>query len=54
MAPCRDLGISTAPRAQQLVLNDGDAKRNGERGGERDRVERPDGRGQAQARPVHR
>jgi small-conductance mechanosensitive channel len=48
---CGELGISMAPRAQQLVLSEGDA---GERAAN-DGVEvrRPDGRGKAQARFSH-
>jgi len=51
MQLCRELGISTAPRARQLVLSD-------PAGGERAAndahdVKRPDGRGQVQARPTH-
>jgi small-conductance mechanosensitive channel len=55
MALCRDLGISTAPRAQQLVLNEPaggeQAANDGE--AERETVKRPDGIGKAQARISH-
>jgi len=51
MALCRELGISTAPRAQQLVLADGGA---GDQAANDDLdVKRPDGRGKAQARFSH-
>jgi small-conductance mechanosensitive channel len=51
MQLCRELGISTAPRAQQLVLSD-------PAGGERaandaPEARRPDGLGKVQARPAH-
>jgi small-conductance mechanosensitive channel len=51
MQLCRDLGISTAPRAQQLVLNDpaGGGLAANDDGG----TVRPDGRGKAQVRPTH-
>jgi small-conductance mechanosensitive channel len=55
MRLCRDLGISTAPRAQQLVLNDG----SGAEPAANDAADapalakRPDGRGQPQARAKH-
>jgi hypothetical protein len=50
MALCRDLGISTAPRAQQLVLADGA----GDHAANDDAdVKRPDGRGKVQARFSH-
>jgi small-conductance mechanosensitive channel len=51
MALCRELGISTAPRPQQLVLNDaaGPERAANDAVG----VKRPDGRGAAQARPAH-
>jgi small-conductance mechanosensitive channel len=51
MALCRDLGISTAPRAQQMVVESA----GGEQAAANDSagVKRPDGRGQAQARPMH-
>jgi small-conductance mechanosensitive channel len=51
MQLCRELGISTAPRAQQLVLSDpagGEQAANDAAG-----VKRPDGRGKLQARPAH-
>jgi hypothetical protein len=54
MQLCRELGISTAPRAQQLVLSD---PAGGEQAAndapEAAGVKRPDGRGQVQARPAH-
>jgi small-conductance mechanosensitive channel len=54
MALCRDLGISTAPRPQQLVLAEPAAgERAANDGDERDQVKRPDGRGTPQARPMH-
>jgi small-conductance mechanosensitive channel len=59
MALCRDLGISTATRAQQLVLNEAAAgdqaanDRDAEDDSGRKAVKRPDGRGTAQARPIH-
>jgi small-conductance mechanosensitive channel len=51
MALCRDLGISTAPRAQQMVVESA----GGEQAAANDSAgaKRPDGRGQAQARPMH-
>jgi hypothetical protein len=47
MALCRELGISTAPRAQQLVLADGAGDQAANDGVD---LKRPDGRGKAQAR----
>ncbi|MFC5547016.1 mechanosensitive ion channel family protein [Massilia aerilata] len=51
MALCRDLGISTAPRPQQLVLNEapGPEKAANDAAG----IELADGRGAIQARPGH-
>jgi small-conductance mechanosensitive channel len=51
MQLCRELGVSMAPRAQQLVLSEAD---DGE-GAANDRIDarRPDGRGKAQARFSH-
>jgi small-conductance mechanosensitive channel len=46
MAMLRELGISTAPRAQELLLQ---GQASNDAGGTR----RPDGRGQAQVKPVH-
>jgi hypothetical protein len=47
MQLCRELGISTAPRAQQLVLSDpGGAER---AANDAPDVKRPDGRGMVQA-----
>jgi small-conductance mechanosensitive channel len=51
MQLCRDLGISTAPRAQQLVLSDAAAPE--QAANDAAAVKRPDGRGTPQARPVH-
>ncbi|MGJ7917285.1 mechanosensitive ion channel family protein [Massilia sp. LXY-6] len=51
MALCRDLGISTAPRAQQLVLSKAAGPE--QAANDSPAVKRPDGRGQAQARPIH-
>jgi small-conductance mechanosensitive channel len=51
MALCRDLGVSTAPRAQQLVLSE--AAGPDQAANDAPDARRPDGRGQAQARPVH-
>jgi small-conductance mechanosensitive channel len=53
MQLCRELGISTAPRAQQLVLSDpGGAERAANDAPEALEVKRPDGRGKAQVRPA--
>jgi small-conductance mechanosensitive channel len=51
MQLCRELGISTAPRAQQLILNDGA----GPEQAANDAAERkrPDGRGRPQAQSGH-
>jgi small-conductance mechanosensitive channel len=46
MSMLRELGISTAPRAQELLLQ---GQASNDAGGTR----RPDGRGQAQVKPVH-
>jgi small-conductance mechanosensitive channel len=48
---CGELGISMAPRAQQLVLSEGDAGERAANDGVE--VKRPDGRGKAQARFSH-
>jgi small-conductance mechanosensitive channel len=54
MALCRELGISTAPRAQQLVLADGDAGDAVDQAANDDAgIKRPGGRGKAQARFSH-
>jgi small-conductance mechanosensitive channel len=55
MALCRELGISTAPRAQQLVLADGaDADADAEQVANDDTgAKRPDGRGKVQVRFSH-
>ena len=45
----RELGISTAPRAQELRLQEAPANAANDEGAAR----RPDGRGQAQVRPAH-
>jgi small-conductance mechanosensitive channel len=50
MQLCRELGISTAPRAQQLVL--GEAAGPEQAANDGSDVKRPDGRGQPQARPL--
>jgi small-conductance mechanosensitive channel len=50
MALCRELGISTAPRAQQLVLADGAGDQAANDGVD---LKRPDGRGKAQARALN-
>jgi small-conductance mechanosensitive channel len=53
MQLCRELGISTAPRAQQLVLSDpGGAERAANDAPDALEVKRPDGRGKAQVRPA--
>jgi small-conductance mechanosensitive channel len=46
MAMLRELGISTAPRAQELLVQ-------GRASNDSDGARHPDGRGQAQARPTH-
>jgi small-conductance mechanosensitive channel len=46
MAMLRELGISTAPRAQELLLH-------GQASNDAQAARRPDGRGQSQARPMH-
>jgi small-conductance mechanosensitive channel len=53
LAMLRDLGISTAPRAQQMLLQEpaGNAANDGDRIKD-DGARRPDGRGQLQTRPV--
>jgi len=51
MQLCRELGISTAPRAQQLILNDGSGPE--QAANDAGDVKRPDGRGTPQARPMH-
>jgi small-conductance mechanosensitive channel len=61
MQLCRELGISTAPRAQQLVLSDpapgdpaaGDPAAGDPAANDAPDAKRPDGRGKAQARPFH-
>jgi small-conductance mechanosensitive channel len=50
MQLCRELGISTAPRAQMLVL--GEAAGPEQDANDGSDVKRPDGRGQPQARPL--
>jgi small-conductance mechanosensitive channel len=50
MQLCRELGISTAPRAQQLVLSEAAGPEQAANDGSD--VKRPDGRGQPQARPL--
>jgi small-conductance mechanosensitive channel len=49
MQLCRELGISTAPRAQQLVLSEAAGPEHAANDGTG--AQRPDGRGTAQARP---
>jgi small-conductance mechanosensitive channel len=51
MALCRDLGVSTAPRAQQMVLSE--AAPAEQAANDALDARRPDGRGKAQARPSH-
>lgn len=46
----RDLGISTAPRAQQLILNEGSGAE--QAANDALDLKRPDGRGKPQARPM--
>jgi small-conductance mechanosensitive channel len=53
MQMCRDLGISTAPRAQQLVLSDASAEQAANDAPDAQAAKRPDGRGTAQARFSH-
>jgi small-conductance mechanosensitive channel len=53
MQMCRDLGISTAPRAQQLVLSDAAAEEAANDAPDATVAKRPDGRGTAQARFSH-
>lgn len=48
MAMCRELGVSTAPRAQQLVLSEAPAAE--QAANDAPDAKRPDGRGKAQAR----
>jgi hypothetical protein len=50
MQLCRELGISTAPRAQQLVMSEAAGPEQAANDGSD--VKRPDGRGQPQARPL--
>jgi len=51
MQLCRELGISTAPRAQQLILNDGSGP--DKAANDAGEVKRPDGRNTPQARPMY-
>ena len=46
----RELGVSTAPRAQQLILNEGGGAE--QAANDAVEVKRPDGRGKPQARPM--
>ena len=51
MKLCRDLGISTAPRAQQLILNEGAGAE--QAANDAAGIKRPDGLGRPQARSTH-
>jgi len=53
MQLCRELGISTAPRTQQLVLGEPAGGEQAANDVDAAGVKRPDGRGKLQARPAH-